>query len=199
MTSIATNFRLACSAKDEGQKVILNNVMSDLCQVSKRRGACPPGWFIDSFIDEGDTIAVNNGYGMVLTQKATKTTFAHECGHLFGMRDVYIKGEGDNPLIVNTYEMASNEYLLDDWNGGCWGKGMSGARYYRYQTSMQSIINRMLMNGVDVGEERDITSGDVYGVWYYIGENGEEVWNKSFVPVGWDFETKDESFNFYHN
>jgi hypothetical protein len=156
-------------------------------------------YFIDSFVDEGGSIAVNNGYGMVLTKKATKTTFAHECGHLFGMRDVYIKGEGDNPLIVNTYEMASNEYLLDDWNGGCFGKGMSGARYYRYQTSMHSIINRMLMNGVDVGEERDITSGDVYGVWYYIGENGEEVWNKSFVPVGWNFEAKDESFNFYHN
>ena len=156
-------------------------------------------YFIDSFIDEGGTIAVNNGYGMVLTKKAMKTTFAHECGHLFGMRDVYIKGEGDNPLLVNTYEMASNEYLLDDWNGGCCGKGMSGARYYRYQTSMQSIINRMLMNGVDVGEERDITAGDVYGVWYYIGENGEEIWNKGFVPVGWKFNAKDESFNFYHN
>ena len=55
------------------------------------------------------------------------------------------------------------------------------------------------MNGVDVGKKRDITSGDVYGVWYYIGENGEEVWNKSFVPVGWNFEAKDESFNLYHN
>ena len=34
MTSIATKFRLACSAKDEGQKVILNDVMSDLRELS---------------------------------------------------------------------------------------------------------------------------------------------------------------------
>ena len=34
MTSIATNFGLSCSAKDEGRKVILNDVMSDLSQVS---------------------------------------------------------------------------------------------------------------------------------------------------------------------
>jgi hypothetical protein len=34
MTSIATNFGLACSAKDGERKVILNNVMSDLREVS---------------------------------------------------------------------------------------------------------------------------------------------------------------------
>ena len=34
MTSIATNFGLSCSANDEERKVILNDVMSDLSQVS---------------------------------------------------------------------------------------------------------------------------------------------------------------------
>lgn len=74
MTSIATNFRLACSAKDEGQKVILNNVMSDLCQVSKRRGACPPGW-------------LNKGFPMKLKSIFT-ISLIFTASYLWGVEDV---------------------------------------------------------------------------------------------------------------
>ena len=155
-------------------------------------------YFIDSFIDERYTMAANNGFGMVLTIKATKTTFAHECGHLFGMRDIYIEHKDSNQLNVNTYEMASYERLPEDWNGGCFGNGMSGARYYRYQTSMRSVIQRMLMFGLQNDSKRDIVAGDVFGLWYeYIGDSQKE-WRKSLSPVGWNFEAKDETFNFYH-
>jgi hypothetical protein len=133
-----------------------------------------------------------------LTKKATGATLAHECGHLFGMDDVYIEHKDAKQLKVNTHEMASYDKMLYDWNGGSAGKGMSGCRYYKYNTSMQSIINRMLMNGFNVSGKRDITSGDIYGVWYYINEEGEKVWSKSSAPVGWDFESKNKSFDFHH-
>ena len=155
-------------------------------------------YFIDSFIDEGDIMAANNGYGMVMTKDVSSITFAHECGHLFGMRDIYIEHKDSNQLNVNTYEMASYERLPEDWNGGCFGNGMSGARYYRYQTSMRSVIQRMLMFGLQNDSKRDIVAGDVWGLWYeYIGDSQKE-WRKSLSPVGWNFEAKDETFNFYH-
>ena len=155
-------------------------------------------YFIDSFVDERDTMAANNGYGMVMTKDVSSITFAHECGHLFGMRDIYIEHKDSNQLNVNTYEMASYERLPEDWNGGCFGNGMSGARYYRYQTSMRSVIQRMLMFGLQNDSKRDIVAGDVFGLWYeYIGDSQKE-WRKSLSPVGWNFEAKDETFNFYH-
>ena len=155
-------------------------------------------YFIDSFIDKEDTMAANNSYGMVMTKDVSSTTFAHECGHLFGMRDIYIEHKDSNQLKVNTYEMASYERMSEDWNGGCYGNGMSGARYYRYQTSMRSVIQRMLMFGLKNDSKRDIVAGDVFGLWYeYIGDSQKE-WRKSLSPVGWNFEAKDETFNFYH-
>ena len=155
-------------------------------------------YFIDSFIDKEDTMAANNSYGMVMTKDVSSTTFAHECGHLFGMRDIYIEHKDFNQLKVNTYEMASYERMSEDWNGGCYGNGMSGARYYRYQTSMRSVIQRMLMFGLQNDSKRDIVAGDVFGLWYeYVGDSQKE-WRKSLSPVGWNFEAKDETFNFYH-
>jgi hypothetical protein len=115
------------------------------------------------------------------------------------MRDVYVNHENSGQHEIKSYEMVSCERLLDDWNGGCWGKGMSGTRYYKYKTSMQSIVDRMLMNGIEGAGTRDITAGDVYGVWCYVGADGEKVWGKGLAPVGWDFEAKEQSFNFYHN
>jgi hypothetical protein len=156
-------------------------------------------YFIDSFIDKGRVLGVNNGLGMVLTKNATGVIFPHECGHLFGMRDVYVNHENAGSHEIKSYEMASYEKLPDDWNGGCMGNGMPGARYYKYQTSMQGIVDRMLMNGIEGAGTRDITVGDVYGVWYYVGADGEKVWGKGLAPVGWDFEAKEQSFNYYHN
>ena len=132
-------------------------------------------YFIDSFIDKGRVLGVNNGLGMVLTKNATGVIFAHECGHLFGVRDVYVNHENAGSHEIKSYEMASYEKLPDDWNGGCMGNGMPGARYYKYQTSMQGIVDRMLMNGIEGAGTRDITAGDVYGVWYYVGADGEKV------------------------
>jgi hypothetical protein len=200
---VVTNIQGAYKAYYDSNKVQGNHwTFNQIVNIATNTGGIEC-YFIDSFVDEDGTIAVNSGRGMVLTKKATGATFAHECGHLFGMRDVYVLIDDDNYLDENTLQVnasdkASYDKMLYDWNGGSAGKGMSGCRYYKYNTSMQSIINRMLMNGFNVSGKRDITSGDIYGVWYYINEEGEKVWSKSSAPVGWDFESKNKSFDFHH-
>jgi hypothetical protein len=200
---VVTNIQGAYKAYYDSNKVQGNHwTFNQIVNIATNTGGIEC-YFIDSFVDEDGTIAVNSGRGMVLTKKATGATFAHECGHLFGMRDVYVLIDDDNYLDENTLQVnasdkASYDKMLYDWNGGSAGKGMSGCRYYKYNTSMQSIINRMLMNGFNVSGKRDITSGDIYGVWYYINEEGEKVWSKSSAPVGWDFGSKNKSFDFHH-
>ena len=87
--------------------------------------------------------------------------------------------------------------MPNDWNNGCTGKSNAGSRYYKYSTSMESIIKRMLMYGFVEEGSCDITAGDVYGLWYEIGEDGSEVWHKSLDSTAWRFEEK-ENFDFYH-
>lgn len=51
---------------------------------------------------------------------------------------------------------------------------------------MQSIIGRMLMNGMRSrdGGSCDITFGMVYGVWYNGSTENDEDWDVGLVPVG---------------
>ena len=153
-------------------------------------------YFVDKFLDDNATIGVNNAYGIVLTSRAKATTLAHECGHLFGMKDIYVK-IGEEGLKVEAYEKASLEKMPNDWNNGCTGKSNAGSRYYKYSTSMESIIKRMLMYGFVREDSLDITAGDVYGLWYEISEDGTEVWHKSLDSTAWKFEEK-ENFDFHH-
>ena len=147
-------------------------------------------YFINSFINGRGAKAAHTRFGIVLTSSATRYTLAHEIGHAFGMCDIYVsndtkKEDGDPLLKVLDSEMAAWMHMKRDWNGGCHGKGSVGARYYRSGTSMKEIIGRMIMHGEvgDVDERRDITDGDVYGV-YYEEENGVKTWYKARAPLG---------------
>ena len=47
----------------------------------------------------------------------------------------------------------------------------------------------MLMNGRYKGSDNpiDITSGDIYGVYYTYDENHEKVWHKDDAPTAFPF------------
>jgi hypothetical protein len=89
-------------------------------------------------------------------------------------------------------EKASCQRLKNDWNGGCRGHGSGGTRYYHSGISMKEIVGRMLMLG-EVPEEdirRDISSGDIYGVYYTEGDNQTKIWQKETAPVGFRWENR---------
>ena len=132
-----------------------------------------------------------------MTTKATRYTLAHEIGHAFGMRDIYVTNlqqkDDVEPLVsLLPSEKATSARLAGDWNGGCSGFGSEGTRYYRLGTSMEQIVGRMLMLG-EVPEEdvrRDITAGGVYGVYYTDEDSQTRIWHKGNAPVGFRWENR---------
>ena len=51
---------------------------------------------------------------------------------------------------------------------------------------MTAVIDRLLMNGlvVESSEVKDITAGNVYGVWYSGDPKVKENWRLDVAPVG---------------
>jgi len=144
-------------------------------------------YFINRFVDSGKTLAVNGPRGAVITRNADFKDLAHEIGHAFGMDDIYTKSEdGSAPsFVLQQNDAAAYSRMQNDWNGGCRGHGLCGVRYYAPQTSMSSIISRLLMNGErgDADDPVDITNGDIYGVYYTNGANQTKVWHKDNAPI----------------
>jgi hypothetical protein len=155
-------------------------------------------YFINSFADNEDTKAAHVSRGIVVTSRATKCTLAHEIGHAFGLCDIYKSSEGGEALLtLGNGEKASFSNLYDDWNGGCSGRGASGVRYYRIGTTMNAIVDRMLMLG-SVPEEdsrRDISNGAVYGVHYYYNGQGRKIWEKGLAPLAFPWEYRNPVHN----
>ncbi|MBQ3806507.1 MAG: hypothetical protein II840_00975 [Kiritimatiellae bacterium] len=159
-------------------------------------------YFINRFVDSEDTKAAHDSDGIVVTTLSTQYTLAHEIGHAFGLCDIYKSnenGSGDgNPLVaLYNSENASFSHLYDDWNGGCDGKGVSGARYYKSGTTMANIVDRMLMLGaVPEGDSRrDITNGGIYGVHYHYDHQGNKVWEKGLAPLAFPWTQRNPVHN----
>ena len=148
-------------------------------------------YFINRFVDSGKTLAVNGPRGAVITRNADFKDLAHEIGHAFGMDDIYTKSEdGSAPsFVLQQNDAAAYSRMQNDWNGGCRGHGLCGVRYYAPQTSMSSIISRLLMNGErgDADDPVDITNGDIYGVYYTNGANQTKVWHKDNAPIAFSW------------
>ena len=142
-------------------------------------------------------LACNNPRGIVLSAEASCITFAHEIGHAFGLSDIYASNrekDADIPAASEQHiyrEFISESCCMDDWNGGCHGRGVCGTRYYPPATTLDAVLHRLLMYGAGGGEDdgRDLTIGAVRGVWYKsIG--GEKIWYLGPAPVGF-FENED--------
>lgn len=91
----------------------------------------------------------------------------------------------------------SDTVVSDDWNGGCDGKGASGARYYKIGTTMANIVDRMLMLGVvpESDSRRDITNGGIYGVHYHYDYQGNKVWEKGLAPLAFPWTQRNPVHN----
>lgn len=98
-------------------------------------------------------------------------TVAHEVGHAFGMRDVYVERNG---VEIDYSERIRRSMLSGDWSGGCDGEGDGGTRYYKSGRRLYDIIRAMLMDGCkdDASQGRDITFGSVSGI-EVSGEQGD--------------------------
>ena len=137
------------------------------------------------------TMGVNGSYGMVLTKHANGTALAHEIGHAFGLSDIYKDNtayinEMLNPLKIDENEMVRAEFLSGDWSYGCIGRGEGGCGFYKKGLKMTVVIDRLLMNGLVDGssEMKDMTAGNVYGVWYSGDSKVNENWHLDVAPIG---------------
>ena len=135
--------------------------------------------------------AANCDCGIVLTAGAAANVLAHEIGHAFGLKDVYASNREKDTSILPSDELSVGLERIrcsscwEDWNGGCQGHGDGGERYYRAGTTLENVLHRLVMYGVDQeGDgQRDLSCGNVRGVWY-IESNGVRHWEKSDAPVG---------------
>jgi hypothetical protein len=137
------------------------------------------------------TMGVNGSHGMVLTKHANGTALAHEIGHVFGLSDIYKDNtayinEMLNPLKIDENEMVRAEFLSGDWSYGCIGRGEGGCGFYKKGLKMTAVIDRLLMNGLvdESSEMKDITAGNVYGVWYSGDSKVNENWRLDVAPIG---------------
>jgi hypothetical protein len=137
------------------------------------------------------TMGVNGSHGMVLTKHANGTALAHEIGHVFGLSDIYKDNtayinEMLNPLKIDENEMVRAEFLSGDWSYGCIGRGEGGCGFYKKGLKMTAVIDRLLMNGLvdESSEMKDITAGNVYGVWYSGDSKVNENWHLNVAPIG---------------
>ncbi len=148
-------------------------------------------YFVNGFYDQPGTAGVNCPSGMVLTAFADGVTLAHEIGHAFGLNDIFISNEDYTNDVVTLRTITPEErpreaYMEADWNGGCKGHGAGGVRYYGKDITHSEVIGRMLMNGCG-GSGRDISCGQVHGIWYSGDGKQDEDWHIDLAPVGfWD-------------
>lgn len=148
-------------------------------------------YFVNDIMASIPLHGANHEGGMVLASTADGITLAHEIGHAFGLRDIYVSNDiyTNNTVslkVLGTAEMPCAEKMPWDWNCGCIGRGVGGVRFYGKGTTMQDVIGRMLMNGVrpDNTAPCDITFGNVYGVWYNGSYKEDDDWTVGYVPVG---------------
>ena len=134
-------------------------------------------------------LAANTYKGLVMSARADVTTLAHEIGHAFGLEDVYVSSAEKDEESLHAKDVSQcvicGSKATYDWNGGCYGTGVGGARYYPSGTTMAEIIPRLVMYGVGRrnAARRDITLGNVDGAWYQeIGS--VRVWYDTEAPVG---------------
>ncbi len=149
-------------------------------------------YFINTFSDSSDTLAANSSKGMIITREADYMDFAHEIGHAFGMRDIYVKSDNTASSAVELSQkvLVKGSYSYSDWNGG------TGMRYYPYGTKQRDLISRLLMNGVrsQSSVPRDISAGDIYGVHKVYGEAGA-IWELGMTPVGFPWHNRNPMHN----
>ena len=159
-------------------------------------------YFVNHFYDEPTTVGYNCPSGAVLTAFADGQTLAHEIGHAFGLRDIYVSNASKTNNVVTLKAVGGDERprydrLELDWNYGCDGHGEGGVRYYGKGVMMRDIIERLLMNGEGPARGSDISYGSVFGVLYDGEGKLDSDWRVDQAPVGF-FSDSDATRNPVH-
>ena len=162
-------------------------------------------YFINCFVDDLQILGMNCESGMAMTASADGRTLAHEIGHAFGLEDIYVSNVASTNEMVSLKAVSSTErprylFMESDWNLGCEGHGEGGCRFYGKATMHEDLLDRMLMNGMrhgHIGGGRDITMGNVHGVWHRGDGKKDSDWKLDLAPVGF-FTNVDRSASPVH-
>ena len=149
-------------------------------------------YIVNEISDSPRAKGVNGSCGMILRRDSGGIALSHEIGHSFGLIDVYndnfhATNALVNPVFIDSSEKVNAEKTPFDWNYGCIGKNEGGSRFYKRGTSVSSLLPRLLMFGIDAdtSEMRDISHGEIYGVWRDKTDiDNNDGWKKSLAPIG---------------
>jgi hypothetical protein len=111
--------------------------------------------------------------GCVVVGTATPNVCAHEFGHLCNLKDIYPRRPRKTDLTVTG--AIARDRLERDWSSAV------EEGYYPAGLQQGNLIERMLMCGIPTatGVRTDVSSGDVYGLWWH--------WRKAEDSDHWDW------------
>ncbi len=112
--------------------------------------------------------------GIVASTNATAITLGHEIGHSCGLQDIY-DSHIETPLTVSGD--ISRTRLPDDWGS------MDEQGYYPSGVNQVSLLRRLLMYGYKIPSAKDLSYGDIYGLYYISTLNGK-VWFLDTATIG---------------
>ena len=119
--------------------------------------------------------------GCVVQGNEPAVTYAHEFGHLCGLRDIYAMRPSKTNLAVSG--LVEKDRLALDWSSD------SYEGYYPPNLAQSTLIGRLLMQGRNPSTQCDISAGDIDGLWNHWRRDDETgTWgfhhDLGIVPVG---------------
>ncbi len=142
-----------------------------LCSIASNTGGLEM-YFVKEL--RGRATALHRRTGIIIGPSANGRTVGHEIGHACGLSDIYCS-YGETELCVSG--SPTWERLPHDWG------------WYPPAVSQADIVKRLLMYGYASSQKADISSGDIYGLFYTRKWNSEEkrwgrVWRLGNASVG---------------
>ena len=128
-------------------------------------GDCLELYFVNEIEDlYGNTPgAFKSSLGIVISKGTTAHVMAHEIGHALGLEDCYVANKRENPpVMIVGIDDPVNAAIFSN-AGRDWGEE-SGRGFYPSGAKVGSILQEMLMYGVDLGESLDMPNGTVYSL-----------------------------------
>ena len=124
-----------------------------------------------------DTIDYANGLttrsGVLIANSANANTFAHELGHAQGLPDIYQSGIAG---VNNVTGRVTRARMPGDW-GSPVEEG-----YYDSGLMQADLIQRHLMYGRGPSLKRDLSLGDIHGIWHPVFTS--QPHREGLAPVG---------------
>ena len=119
--------------------------------------------------------------GCVVQGNGPAASYAHEFGHLCGLRDIYaIRPQKTNLEVSGPVD---KDRLSLDWSSD------SYEGYYPPNLTQSALILRLLMQGRNPSTQCDISAGDIDGLWnHWRYDDATGTWgfhhDLGIVPVG---------------